>query len=84
VSGAATSSCCTGPVFASAASGIFWQSSAAEALVNSTIGLVVSWGATWLVLGYQPAAAIAVTLMFFGLSFARSWAVRALFKRMAA
>jgi hypothetical protein len=28
-----------------------------EALANAFVGLVVSWAATWLVLGYSPALA---------------------------
>lgn len=55
---------------------------AVEALANAGIGLLVSWAATWLVLGYAPAQAVGVTLMFFALSFARSWALRAVFRRM--
>ena len=56
---------------------------AAEALANALIGLLVSWAATWLVLGYPPAQAVAVTAMFFGLSFGRAWALRRLFRRLA-
>lgn len=55
--------------------------SALEALCNAAVGLIVSWAATWLVLGYAPTQAVAVTLMFFALSFTRSWAIRALFRR---
>lgn len=54
---------------------------ALEAFANAGIGLVVSWAATWLVLGYGPAASIAVSAMFFWLSFARSWLIRAIFRR---
>lgn len=54
---------------------------AIEALANAGIGLVVSWAATFWVLGYSATGSIAVTLMFFGLSFARAWALRALFRR---
>ncbi len=53
-----------------------------ESLLNAGIGLAVSWAATWLVLGYSPAGSIAVTLMFTGLSFARSRALRAIFRRL--
>ena len=53
-----------------------------EALANAAIGLLVSWAATWFVLGYSPAQSIAVTMMFFGLSFARSYALRLYFRRM--
>ena len=48
--------------------------SAYEAAANALIGLVVSWCATFFVLGYSPAGSAAVTLMFFCLSFARAWA----------
>ena len=54
---------------------------ATEALANAVIGLVVSWTATLFVLGYTPAQSAAITLMFFGLSFTRSWVLRALFRR---
>ena len=56
---------------------------AAEALINAIIGLVVSWAATRFVLGYDAAQSAAITGMFFGLSFARSWAIRAMFRRLA-
>lgn len=52
-----------------------------ESLANAMIGLAVSWLATWLVLGYAPAQAVAVTLMFFLLSFFRAFALRELFRR---
>lgn len=52
-----------------------------EALANAAIGLIVSWAATWFILGYSPAQSIAVTMMFFGLSFARSYALRLYFRR---
>lgn len=54
---------------------------AIEALCNAGLGLVVSWAATWLVLGYSPAQAVNITLMFFGLSFTRAWGLRAIFRR---
>jgi hypothetical protein len=54
-----------------------------EALCNATIGLVVSWAATFWVLGYSAAGSVAVTALFFALSFARSWAIRAAFRRWA-
>jgi hypothetical protein len=57
---------------------------ATEALCNATIGLLVSWAATWLVLGYSPAQSLAVTGMFFGLSFTRSYALRRIFRRFDA
>ena len=55
---------------------------AAEALLNATIGLAVSWAATRFVLGYDAAQSAAITGMFFGLSFARAWAIRAVFRRL--
>ena len=55
--------------------------SAIEALVNATIGFVVSWCATIFVLGYSPVQSVAITGMFFGLSFIRAWAVREAFRR---
>lgn len=56
---------------------------AAEAAANAVIGLLVSWTATWAVLGYSPAESAAVTAMFFGLSFTRSYVLRRLFRRLA-
>ena len=55
---------------------------AIEALANAAIGFVVSWSATFFVLGYTASASIAVTAMFFGLSFARSYALRLIFRRL--
>ncbi len=52
-----------------------------EALANAAIGLLISWAATWFILGYSPSQSIAVTLMFVGLSFARSYALRLYFRR---
>jgi hypothetical protein len=57
--------------------------SALEALVNAAIGLVVSWAATFFILGYSPAQSAAITGMFFGLSFTRAWVIRELFRRFA-
>jgi hypothetical protein len=57
--------------------------SALEAVCNAAVGLVVSWCATFFVLGYSATGSAAVTAMFFGLSFARSWAIREAFKRWA-
>ena len=51
-----------------------------EAILNAAIGLVVSWLATWLVLGYSPAASMGITTMFFFLSFARAWIIRSIFR----
>ena len=56
---------------------------AIEALCNAAIGLIVSWLATWLVLGYSAASSMGITAMFFGLSFTRSWILRAIFRRLA-
>lgn len=56
---------------------------ALEALANAAIGFAVSWTATWAVLGYSPAQGFAVTAMFFGLSFARSFVLRRIFRRLA-
>lgn len=55
---------------------------AIEALANAVVGFLVSWAATWGLLGYSPAGAAGVTAMFFGLSFARGWVLRRLFRRM--
>jgi len=56
---------------------------AIEAMTNAAVGLVVSWLATLLVLGYSPAQSAAITAMFFGLSFTRAWVIRAAFRRLA-
>ena len=56
---------------------------ALEALANATIGLLVSWAATFFILGYSASGSTAVTAMFFCLSFARSYALRLIFKRLA-
>ena len=53
---------------------------AIESLCNTAIGLIVSWLATWLVLGYSPASSAGVTAMFFGLSFTRAWIIRGIFR----
>ena len=55
--------------------------SALEALANAAIGLLVSWAATFWILGYTATGSIGVTLMFFGLSFTRSWVLRFVFRR---
>ena len=63
--------------------------SAAEALVNATLWLVVSWAATFFLLpplfGIAPTAAqsAGITALFFGLSFVRGWAVREVFRKWA-
>lgn len=56
---------------------------AAEALANALIGLVVSWSATWAVLGFSPGQSVGVTAMFFALSTARQFVLRRLFRRLA-
>ena len=56
---------------------------ALEALCNAAIGLIVSWAATFFILGYSASGSAAVTAMFFGLSFARSYALRLFFKRFS-
>ena len=56
---------------------------ALEALCNATIGFLVSWAATFFVLGYSATQSLGVTAMFFGLSFARSYALRIIFARLA-
>ena len=53
---------------------------ALEALANAVIGLVISWAATFFILGYTASGSVAVTLMFFGLSFGRSGALRRVFR----
>ena len=53
---------------------------AIEALCNAAIGLVVSWLATWIVLGYSAASSMGITAMFFGLSFTRAWIIRGIFR----
>ena len=54
---------------------------ALEALSNAAIGFVISWAATFWILGYSAAGSIAVTAMFFALSFSRSYILRRLFRR---
>ena len=56
---------------------------ALESLANASIGLLVSWLATWLVLGYSASASVGVTLMFFGLSFTRAYVLRSIFRRLS-
>ena len=53
-----------------------------EALTNAVVGLLVSWAATFFVLGYTAAGSAAVTAMFFALSFARAWALRRIFRSL--
>ena len=60
---------------------------ALEAISNATIGLLVSWAATYWLLplwwGLTPSASasLGITAMFFGLSFVRSYAIRRVFKK---
>ena len=56
---------------------------AIEALTNAAVGLLVSWAATYFILGYTPAQSAAITAMFFGLSFARSFVLRRIFRSIA-
>lgn len=53
--------------------------SAVEALANAAIGLVVSWCATFFVLGYAAIQSAYITAMFFGLSFTRAYILRRFF-----
>lgn len=53
---------------------------AMEAFANAAIGLLVSWLATIFVLGFSPAKSAAITAMFFGLSFARAYILRRVFR----
>lgn len=55
---------------------------AIEALTNAAIGLLVSWAATFFVLGYSVGGSAAVTVMFFCLSFIRGYFVRLVFSRL--
>jgi len=62
--------------------------SAIEALANAGIGLIVSWLATLYLLPFwglhaSPAQSAGITGMFFGLSFARAYALRVMFARWA-
>lgn len=56
--------------------------SIAESLANAIIGLIISWLATWLVLGFTPSQAIGITALFFGLSFCRAFILREIFRRI--
>lgn len=55
---------------------------ALEALANAAIGLLISWAATYFILGYTATGSLAVTAMFFCLSFARSFVIRRIFAGM--
>lgn len=59
-----------------------------EALANAVIGLLVSWAVTFALLplwGYSPSAveSAGITAMYFFISFARSWAIREVFRRVS-
>lgn len=55
------------------------RSDSLEALANAVVGLMVSWAATFFVLGYSASGSILVTSLFFGLSFTRSYLLRRFF-----
>ena len=60
--------------------------SAIEALCNAVVGLAVSWCITFYALpmwGLEPSAraSAGITGMYFGISFARSWAIREAFRK---
>ena len=60
--------------------------SALEAFANAAFGLLVSWGVTYAVLplwGLEPSVgqSVQITAVYFGISFARSWAIREAFRR---
>jgi len=60
--------------------------SAAEALVNATLGLLVSWAVTFYGLplfGLTPSASASagITATYFIISFARAWIIRETFRR---
>jgi len=61
---------------------------ATEAVTNAVVGLVVSWAFTYYALPFwglrpSPGDALGVTLAFFCLSAARSFALRRLFRGLA-
>lgn len=58
--------------------------SALEALTNATIGLCVSWAATFYLLPFwglhpNPSTSLGITAMFFILSFVRAYVLRRAF-----
>ena len=60
----------------------------AESYANALIGLAVSWGAVWAVFplfGWQVTGtkSLAVSGLFFGLSWARAYVLRRVFRRLA-
>ena len=56
---------------------------AAEALANAVVGFVVSWAATWAILGFSPIHSVAITGLFFVLSFTRALVIRRIFRSLA-
>jgi len=61
---------------------------AIEAATNATAGLVVSWAVTLYALPLwglhpSPGQSAGITALYFAISFARSWAIRAAFRRLA-
>lgn len=61
---------------------------ATEALCNAVIGLLVSWAVTFFLLplwGLTPSAgqSAGITLVYFGISFARSYVLRRAFAKWA-
>ncbi len=62
--------------------------SALEAFCNAAIGLLISWAVTFFLLpfwGLTPSAgqSAGITAMYFGISFARSYALRRAFRKWA-
>jgi hypothetical protein len=62
--------------------------SALEALLNASVGLLVSWAATFTLLplwGLTPSAgqSLGITGMFFVLSFVRAFLIREAFRKWA-
>lgn len=62
------------------------KASAIEALCNAVVGLLISWAVTFYALplwGLQPSASASagITLTYFAISFARSWAIREAFRK---
>ena len=60
--------------------------SAIEALCNAVVGLLVSWAVTFYALpmwGLEPSAtqAVAITALYFCVSFARSYLIREVFRK---
>ena len=55
--------------------------SALEAFTNATLGLLVSWAFTFFALGFTASQSVGITACYFFLSFARSWAIREVFRK---